>query len=241
MPPCDLESYDPICTRPNSKRVLPLNAGAGYAWPFEFPELGMAGGDATPTLEGFYQEAGELIEKYGPASGLLDLWDHDNHSKIARAVAASGGRIKAITRPPMDRDPLPPVAGLGNGSALGGFNGFVRLSDGTKLPYIASPRPLWYSLLNGSSEPGSSAIEELHARILDASVALAHVRPLFLSVQSLGFSAQPSPPGTWGGLLEAAVAMSQRLGAGFTVIGADDLVALATAAVNENDGKAATV
>ena len=42
-------------------------------------------------------------------------------------------------------------------------------------------------------------------------------------------------------MLEAAVAMSQRLGAGFKVIGADDLVALATAAVNENDGKAATV
>lgn len=219
-----------------TKRVPPPNAGAGYAWPFEFPELDTAGGDATPTLEGFYQDAGELIQKYGPASGLLDLWDHDNHSKIARAVAASGGRIKAITRPPMDGDPSPPAGGLGNGSALGGFNGFVQLSDGTKLPYIASPRPLWYSLLNGSSEPGSSAIDELHARIVDASAALAHDRPLFLSVQSLGFSAQPSPPGTWGGLLGAAVAMSLRLGDRFEVIGADDMVALATAAVNENGG-----
>ena len=137
----------------------------------------------------------------------------------------------------MDRDPSPP-AGLGNGSALGGFNGFVRLSDGTNLPYIASPRPLWYSLLNGSSEPGNSAIDDLHARIVDASAALS-VRPLFLSVQSLGFSAQPNPPGTWGGLLGAAVAMSQRLGARFEVIGADDMVALATAAMN--DDKATTV
>jgi hypothetical protein len=163
-----------------------------------------------------------LIQAHGPASGLLDLWEDDNHSKIARAVAASGGHIKAITRPPM-----PPGAGVGNGSADGVVNAGVRLRDGTTLPYIASARPLWYSQLNGSSVPGSIGLDELEARITSAAASLAHVRPLFLSVQSMGFRKEPKPPSTWGGLLQAAAAMSERLGPSFEVVGADDMVALA--------------
>lgn len=42
----------------------------------------------------------------------------------------------------------------------------------------------------------------------------------------------PSGRGTWGGLLAAAVAMSERLGPQFQLIGADDMVALAVEAVN---------
>jgi hypothetical protein len=210
-------------------------AGAGYAWPFHFPESGAATGGFAPTLEGFYKEAGQLMQAHGPASGLLDLWEDDNHSKIARAVAASDGRIKAITRPPMPAD----TPGVGLGAASGASNGWIRLLDGTKLPYIASARPLWYSQLNGSSEPGSRAgFDDLYARIVGAAAALPHVRPLFLSVQSLGFNAEPDPPsgrGTWGGLLAAAIAMSVRLGPQFELIGADDMVALAIQAVQLND------
>lgn len=206
-------------------------AGAGYGWPFHFPDPPrVAGQDPAPeTLEGFYQEVGELMEMHGPASGLLDLWEDDNHSKIARAVAATGGRIKAITRPPMASG-----AGIGNGSADGAVNGGVLLHDDIMLPYIASARPLWYSQLNGSSAAGSSGLDELEARITSAAASLAHTRPLFLSVQSLGFKAEPKPPSTWGGLLQAAVAMSERLGPGFEVIGADDMVALATMALDAN-------
>ena len=96
---------------------------------------------------------------------------------------------------------MPAGAGVGNGSAAGASNGFVRLLDGTDLPYISSARPLWYSQLNGSSEPGSSGLDELEARIVGAAADLAHVRPLFLSVQSLGFKAEPKQSTTWGGLL----------------------------------------
>jgi hypothetical protein len=198
-------------------------AGAGYAWPFHFPASPHAA-----TLEAFYTEVGELMALYGPASGLLDLWEDDNRSKVARAIRASGGRIRAVTRPP-----LAAGVNVGNGSAEGALNGAIQSFGGKKTPYIASARPLWYSVLNGSSNPGDDGLGELEARILGAAAALP-TRPLFLSIQSLGFKAERKPLTAWGGLLAAAVAMAQRLDSSrFEVVGADDLVALATEAVRD--------